>query len=73
MAHQSPIGQATHFVPNLAKLSAECAINNTPKCAINGTQTYLTHTVSLSKYVLWQEDGRVALVEKAYYYLLNKR
>ena len=27
MTHQSPIGQAIHFVPNLAKLSAECAIN----------------------------------------------
>ena len=23
--------------------------------------------------VLWQEDGRVALVEKAYYYLAEKR
>ena len=33
MAHQSPIGQRIHFVPNLAKLNAECAITGLKQLA----------------------------------------
>ena len=29
--------------------------------------------VNVGTAVLWQEDGRVTLVEKAYYYLAEKR